>query len=105
MSTAALPAPSLVHHGIRLLTAADVAALPTHLPSGDVDYELHDGRLIVIPPPGDGHARRQARIISALVVHGEQPGRGQARGDVGVLLRRSPDHLLGPDATFLTTDQ
>lgn len=105
MSTAALPAPGLVHHGVRLLTAADVAVMPRTLPSGDVDYELHDGRLVVMPPPGDGHARRQSRFISYLFIHGEQPGHGEGRGDVGVLLRRNPDHLRGPDAAFLTASQ
>ena len=36
----------------RLLTAADLAVLPRHSPSGDVKYELDDGRLVVMAPPG-----------------------------------------------------
>lgn len=35
----------------RLLTAADLAVLPTELPSGSVRYELDDGELVVMPPP------------------------------------------------------
>ncbi len=84
-----------------MLTAADVAVLPTHLPTGDVKYELHDGRLIVMPPPGDIHAHRQARFIAHLFAWGEQRGYGEARGEVGLLLRRNPDHLVGPDAVFI----
>ncbi len=38
-----------------LFTAADVAALPRGLPSGDVNYELDNGKLIVMPPPGNLH--------------------------------------------------
>jgi Uma2 family endonuclease len=106
MTTATLPTPlGPVHNGVRLLTAADVAVLPRTLPSGDVKYELHDGRLIVMPPPGEGHARRQARFAAFLFTHGERLGHGQAYAEVGILLRRNPDHLLGPDAAFLTTAQ
>lgn len=58
-----------------------------------------------MPPPGDGHARRQVRFVAYLFNQGEQQGYGEARGDVGVILRRYPDHLRGPDAAFLTTAQ
>lgn len=58
-----------------------------------------------MPPPGGNHAWRQARFVSYLFACGEQLGHGRALGDAGVLLRRNPDHLLGPDAAFLTTDQ
>src|SRR5262245_37858923 len=105
MSTATIPTSGPFHGGVRLLTAADVAALPRTLPSGGVKYELHDGRLIVIAPPGDQHAKRQARFAALLYVHGEQPGHGETRAEVGVLLRRNPDLLLAPDAAFLTTAQ
>jgi Uma2 family endonuclease len=87
------------------LTAADVARLPRTLATTDVKYELHDGRLIVMAPPGAGHARRQARFARYLMTEGEERGHGQAFAEVGLLLRRNPDHLLGPDAAFLTTAQ
>ncbi|HEV3440659.1 MAG TPA: hypothetical protein VG122_25105 [Gemmata sp.] len=35
----------------RLLTVADLAALPRSLPSGDVCYELDRGKLIIPGPP------------------------------------------------------
>ena len=85
----------------RLLTIADVAVLPSDLPTGDVKYELDDGRLVVMAPPGDMHASGQALILAALVVQGQVPGHGVARGDVGVILRRNPDRLVGPDAVFI----
>jgi Uma2 family endonuclease len=105
MSTATIPTPGPVHNGVRLLTIADVDKLPRSLPSGDVDYELHHGRLVVMAPPGDVHARRQARFVSYLFIHGEQQGHGEVRGDVAVVLRRYPDHLRGPDVAFLTSSQ
>jgi Uma2 family endonuclease len=84
----------------RLLTAADLAALPTHLPTGDVRYELHDGKLIVMAPPGDLHAVEQANIIQQLF-QAQALGLGQVRGEVGVILRRNPDRVVGADAAFI----
>lgn len=55
--------------------------------------------------PGDGHGKRQGLFISYLFIHGQLPGHGEARGEIGVILRRYPDHLRGPDAAFLTTAQ
>ena len=106
MSSATLPPPpgSPFAPGA-VLTAADVARLPRTLATTDVDFELHDGRLVVMAPPGSGHGRRQARFAAFLFTHGEQRGHGEAFAEVGVLLRRNPDHLLGPDAAFLTAAQ
>lgn len=101
MTTAtATPPPAPVR---RPLTAADVAVFPRTLPTGDVKYELHDGRLIVMPPPGGEHGRRQARFAAFLYTLGEKLGHGAAFAEAGVLLRRKPDHLLGPDAAFIAT--
>ena len=84
----------------RLLTSADLAAMPRSLPSGDVRYELDDGVLITMPPPGDGHATKQARIIRYLF-DAQDLGLGEVRGEVGVVLRRDPDRVVGPDASFI----
>lgn len=58
-----------------------------------------------MPPPGARHGHRQARFLAYLFTQGEQLGHGTAYGEVGVLLRRNPDHLVGADAAFLTTAQ
>jgi Uma2 family endonuclease len=85
----------------RLFTVADVAALPSELPSGSVRYELDHGRLVTMPPPGNIHGAATSKFVAALVYLGENRGFGKARDEVGVLLRRNPDHLLGPDAVFI----
>ena len=85
----------------RLLTAADLAKMPTTLPTGDVRYELDDGKLVVMPPPGDIHGENQSRIITYLNLEGEFKGHGKVRGDVGIILRRNPDRVVGPDAAFI----
>lgn len=84
----------------RLLTAADLAALPASLPSGDVRYELDDGVLVTMPPPGDIHAVRQSRVIRYLF-DAQDLGLGEVRGEVGIVLRRNPDRVVGTDAAFI----
>ena len=89
----------------RLLTAADLAALPTSLPDGDVRYELNDGVLVVMAPPGAEHSRKQSKMDHYLTGEAELKGLGAAYSGVGIVLRRRPDRVVGADAAFLTTDQ
>jgi Uma2 family endonuclease len=87
----------------KLLTAADLAALPSELPSGTVRYELHHGVLVTKPPPVDIHGAVELNLATELKVQGERRGHGKARcGDVGIVLARNPDHVDGADAVFIT---
>ena len=85
----------------RLLTCSDVAALPLRLPTGDVRYELDDGELIVMPPPGDTHGAIQSNLVTELKVGGERVDHGRARSEVGIILWRDPDRLVGADVAFI----
>jgi Uma2 family endonuclease len=86
----------------RLLTAADLAALPDDLPSGPVKYELDLGRLVpLMSPPGEMHGAHQATIVTLLKLLGERPGHGKALGEVAIILRRNPDRVFAPDAAFI----
>jgi Uma2 family endonuclease len=85
----------------RLFTAADLAAMPSELPSGSVGFELDNGRLIVVSPPGNRHARLQVIIGAALKHQGEDRGYGKSYTEVGVVLRRNPDRVVGVDAAFI----
>src|SRR5829696_6456301 len=87
----------------RLLTAADLAVLPTVLPSGDVKYELDDGRLVIMPPPGDIHGLTQAAVVRHLGTGAQDLGLGKVRGEVGIVLRRGPDRVVGADSAFILT--
>jgi len=87
----------------RLLTAADLAALPSELPTGPVLYELDNGRLIVMPPPGDIHGATEIKFAAKVFSEGEQRGHGVARcGEVAVVLWRNPDRVVGADVAFIT---
>jgi Uma2 family endonuclease len=103
MNTALLPPPSITFRpsGHRLLTVADLAMMPTSLSSGDVRYELDDGRLIVLAPPAYGHSRRQNKIGRFLDTEAEERGFGKACAEVAIVLRRNPDRVVGADAAFI----
>ena len=85
----------------RLFLVADLEALPTELPSGPIDYELDNGRLIFVVPPGDLHGAVQSNIATELKVQGERKGHGKTRTEVGVVLWRKPDCVLTPDVLFI----
>src|SRR5688572_23662869 len=85
------------------LTAADLAAMPTDLPSGPVKYELDDGRIVPMSPPGNQHGRIQIIFGAELRDQGEKAGHGIAYGEVGVILWRNPDRVVGIDNGFVKT--
>lgn len=75
--------------GVRLFTAADLAAMPRRVPSGSVSFELHHGRLVAMSPPGATHGNLQSRIATEIdrsrrkkgarqVVHGSRHRVGTA---------------------------
>lgn len=102
MATVALPTQRPTVDPLpRLFTVADLAELPSELPSGPVDYELDNGRIIVMAPPGDIHGASQLNVGVQLKTQGENRGHGKARTDVGVILWRNPDRVVGPDALFI----
>jgi Uma2 family endonuclease len=92
----------------RLLTAADLAVLPTELPTGTVRYELQEGELRVMAPTGEGHSRVENAIGALLRLYGEWQGQVYGRagsGEAGIIVSRNPDTVVGADAHFLTNDQ
>jgi len=90
---------------LRLLTVADLAAMPGDLPSGDVKYELDNGRLIVTPPPGGPHGSVQVHFASELLAFVEQQGLGKVWVESGVVLWRNPDRCVGPDVFFVAQER
>ncbi len=86
---------------VRLLTVADLAALPDTLPSGSVSWELLDGVPILMSPPGYRHGRSAARFVGELLSQCEDRGLGEVGDEVAVILRRNPDRVVGADAVFL----
>jgi Uma2 family endonuclease len=87
----------------RPLTAADLLEMPTELPSGPVDYELDNGRLVLMSPTSDKHGEIQLAIGSELRTQGQQKGLGKAYVETGVILWKNPDRVVGPDVSFIST--
>jgi Uma2 family endonuclease len=86
----------------RLFTVADLELLPTDLPSGPIDFELDNGRLVfIMVPPGNIHGAAQVSIATQLMVQGDLKGHGKARTEVGVILWRNPDRVVTPDVLFV----
>jgi Uma2 family endonuclease len=85
----------------RLLTVADFAALPTHLPSGDIKYELDRGRLIIVSPPARRHGRLQGRIVKEFILQGEEQGFGEAGTETAFVLSKNPATVYIPDVHFI----
>ena len=86
---------------MRIMTAADLALLPTDLPSGPSSYELDNGILVMMVPPGNVHGAVQLNFGSQLKVQGEACGHGKARTEVGIVLWRGPDRVVGADVAFI----
>jgi Uma2 family endonuclease len=86
----------------RPFTAADLAELPRDLPSGPVHYELDNGRLVAMSPPGHKHGDLEYRIAKRLgdVVDPQQLGKIYT-GDIGIVLWRNPDRVVGADIAFI----
>jgi len=102
-STSAYPLVPGVDYAPRLWTAADLAELPSQLPSGPVRYELEDGVLITMSPPGGEHGYVENVIARELGVHGQVRGFGiSACGEVGIVLRRNPDRVVGADVAYFS---
>jgi Uma2 family endonuclease len=92
----------IVQPADKLLTAADLDAFPTDLPSGPVDYELDNGRLVfIMTPPGGMHGSLQARISGHLLFQGELRDNGRVYSETGVVLWRDPDRVVSPDVAFV----
>jgi Uma2 family endonuclease len=85
-----------------LLTAEDLYSMPEN----GAGYELVNGELIEVTPPGWDHGvvvGNGAIIIGTFV---KERGLGWlAAGDPGIVLRRAPDTVRGPDVAFISYER
>ncbi len=73
------------------------------LPSGQWRYELVDGVLRQMTPAGHTHGRIAARIGARLTAFVDEHDLGATyAAETGFILRRSPDTVRAPDASFVT---
>lgn len=90
----------------RFWTLADMAALPSQLPTGPALYELWDGELRLMPPLAEVHGNLENRLGGILLFYGEWEGHGRSScGEVGIVINAVQDTVFGADAVFLSSDQ
>ena len=71
------------------------------LPEDDLQHELDEGELIVMPPPMPGHGKLQLRIVCPLGDSVKMHSIGEVYLKVGFILQQDPCTVLAPDVSFL----
>ena len=85
-----------------LMTAEELIELP----ADDYKYELVEGELIRMPPTGGEHGKLTARLARLLDEYVEAYDLGIVCGaEAGFILRRTPDTVRAPDASFIAKDR
>ena len=81
----------------RLMTADELLMLP----DDGMRHELIDGVLHTMTPPGERHGEVGLALGVLLVNHVREHRLGRVYGEVGFRLRRDPDTVRAPDASFV----
>ena len=85
----------------RLVTAEEFARIP----NDDYHYELVEGRVVRMSPPGSRHAVLATRIASLLHHHVGTHRLGVVMTSGGVKLAANPDTVREPDIAFVRQDR
>ena len=85
----------------RLVTADEFARIP----NDDFHYELVEGRVVRMSPPGSRHGVLATQIASLLHQHATTHELGVVMTSAGVKLAADPDTVREPDIAFLRRDQ
>jgi Uma2 family endonuclease len=85
----------------KLLTADDLLEMP----EDDFRYELLDGVLVKMSPPGAMHGSVGGNAYDALRAYVREHPIGRVFDEVGVILRRNPDRVRAPDICFVATER
>jgi Uma2 family endonuclease len=75
------------------------------IPDDDHRYELVEGRVIRMNPPGSRHAVLAARLASLLSQHVEKGGLGVVMASGGLHLASRPDTVREPDVAFVRAER
>jgi len=81
----------------RLVTAEEFERMP----NDDYHYELVEGRVVRVTPPGSRHAVLTLRIGILLAQHADAGHLGAVMADGGFKIAASPDTVRAPDVAFV----
>lgn len=76
-----------------------------HLSAGDKKYELIEGDLKEMTPPGGMHGRIAAKMSSLLLNFVNSHDLGEVLVEAGFKLASNPDTVRGPDVSFLSGEK
>ncbi len=85
----------------KLLTAEELL----HMPDDGYKYELVDGRLIRMSPPGFDHGVIAVNVGAALKAFVTAHGLGAVAVETGYTLARDPDTVRAPDVSFVRQER
>ena len=85
----------------RLVTVEEYARIP----DDDHRYELVEGRVVRMSPPGSRHAVLATQLASLLNRHVEERGLGVVMSSGGFHLATRPDTVREPDVAFVRADR
>jgi Uma2 family endonuclease len=85
----------------RLVTAEEFERYP----DDDYRYELVEGRVVRMNPPGSRHGHLALNVGALLSGHVRKRGLGAVMVESGFTLARNPDTVRGPDVSFVRQDR
>lgn len=85
----------------KLVTAEEFAKLP----DDDYRYELVEGQVIRMPPPGALHGFVSNRVAGELYHFVKERGLGTVFNECGYKLASDPDTVRGPDVSFVRAER
>jgi Uma2 family endonuclease len=86
----------------KLMTAEELFLMP----DDGFLYDLIDGELVRMMPPGGGHGKTTFDLAWHIASFVRPCGLGTVfAAETGFVLRRNPDVVLGPDIAFVRTDR
>ena len=85
----------------RLLTAEEFARIP----DDDQHYELVEGRVVRMSPPGSRHGALATRIAAVLHQHVDARHLGTVLTPAGFRIATDPDTVREPDVAFVRTER
>src|SRR5437867_3101505 len=82
----------------KLLTADEFYEWVNRPENQDKFYELDEGRVVEMPPPGETHGVLCAFIVHLLWMYVIRRGKGYVcSNDTGLVVKRKPGTVRGPD--------
>jgi Uma2 family endonuclease len=88
-------------HRARIITAEEFAKIP----DDDYRYELVEGRVVCVSPPGSLHGAVAVQLAMLLGQHVKRHNLGAVVGETGFKLASNPDTVRGPDLSFIRRER